>query len=180
MGCRVQVKKAPGIVLYKQYDEPLLKYTGKFEKDAIIAWLDAKTAPSLPELDQCAPPRSPHFKPHVLARICTHLLVHTCTHVLRQTCTHMVPCTLWLVPNRQACFGGSQTGNHDLKCTTRKGLWCVLIRSGLLRINQVCANGCMGGRGRAGSPRTRRSWPRSSRSRTPSCWPSSRRWAASP
>eukprot|EP00884_Botryococcus_braunii_P003077 jgi/Botrbrau1/12770/Bobra.0238s0009.1 len=46
------VKKAPGIVLYKQYDDPILKYTGKFDKAAILAWLDAKIAPSLPELDQ--------------------------------------------------------------------------------------------------------------------------------
>lgn len=47
-----EIKKAPGVVLYKDFDEPMLKYDGKFEKAALLAWVDAKSQPSLPELNQ--------------------------------------------------------------------------------------------------------------------------------
>ncbi len=108
----MQVKKAPGIVLYKQYDEPLLKYTGKFEKDAIIAWLDAKTAPSLPELDQCAPS---HLSPGTcLEYACSHVrrsadLLRTCVgHVGTHACARV---------NLLACTCLENAGTHALVST---------------------------------------------------------------
>ncbi|KAK9865288.1 hypothetical protein WJX84_012094 [Apatococcus fuscideae] len=44
---------APSILMFKQYDAPMLKYQGKLtDKAAIMEWLSSKSLPSLVELDQ--------------------------------------------------------------------------------------------------------------------------------
>lgn len=43
---------APGLVLYKQYDDPQTIYKGKVEEAALAAWLEEQAAPLVAELDQ--------------------------------------------------------------------------------------------------------------------------------
>ena len=47
------MQAAPSILMFKQYDAPMLKYQGKLtDKAAIVEWLSSKSLPSLVELDQ--------------------------------------------------------------------------------------------------------------------------------
>ena len=44
--------KAPGVGLYKQYDDRELVYSGKLEVAPLKEWLEAKSLPLVPHLDQ--------------------------------------------------------------------------------------------------------------------------------
>ncbi|KAK9797095.1 hypothetical protein WJX73_009781 [Symbiochloris irregularis] len=43
---------APGVILFKQYDDPETIYEGKVTQDALMAWLEKQAVPLVAELDQ--------------------------------------------------------------------------------------------------------------------------------
>ena len=47
------VQAAPSVLMFKQYDAPMLKFEGKLtEKSELSDWISSKSLPSLVELDQ--------------------------------------------------------------------------------------------------------------------------------
>jgi hypothetical protein len=48
----MQAKKAPALLILKTYDEPVVAFEGSFDEASIAAFVEAKSAPLLPEMDQ--------------------------------------------------------------------------------------------------------------------------------
>ena len=52
----------PSVLMFKQYDAPMLKFEGKLtEKAELSEWINSKSLPTLVELDQCVHNRSLPF-----------------------------------------------------------------------------------------------------------------------
>jgi hypothetical protein len=49
---RLQVDKAPAVVLFKTYDEPLVAFEGKFDGETIVTFIEEKSEPELVEMDK--------------------------------------------------------------------------------------------------------------------------------
>ena len=48
------VQANPSVLMFKQYDAPMLKFEGKLtEKAELSEWINSKSLPTLVELDQC-------------------------------------------------------------------------------------------------------------------------------
>ena len=52
MLCDVQVAEAPAVVLFKNYDEPVMHYDGPWTESDLAAWAVQASRPALIEMDQ--------------------------------------------------------------------------------------------------------------------------------
>ena len=52
MLAHAQAKKAPAVLVFKTYDEPMVSIEGNLNEAAIVAFVESSTEPSLPEMDE--------------------------------------------------------------------------------------------------------------------------------